>query len=66
MEHEFKGYALVLQDGADPHTTGGVAVAAAALGTGTANTGDVPGLVLGAVNNEGARGARERQRDQLV
>ena len=27
MEHEFKGYALVLQDGADPLTTGGVAVA---------------------------------------
>ena len=27
MEHEFKGYALVLQDGADPRTTGGVAVA---------------------------------------
>ena len=25
MEHEFKGYALVLQDGADPLTTGGVA-----------------------------------------
>lgn len=27
IEHEFKGYALVLQDGADPLTTGGVAVA---------------------------------------
>ena len=27
LEHEFKGYALVLQDGADPLTTGGVAVA---------------------------------------
>ena len=26
MEHEFKGYALVLQDGADPRT-GGVAIA---------------------------------------
>ena len=26
MEHEFKGYALVLQEGADPRT-GGVAIA---------------------------------------
>ena len=26
MEHEFRGYALVLQDGADPRT-GGVAIA---------------------------------------
>ena len=28
MEHEFRGYALVLQEGADPRT-GGVAIAGA-------------------------------------